>query len=143
MQSKGRDLYPHCSLAGLVIEYQIGKWFSWMLIQITEKYMYYILTRQLLRKNYFLQKVKLDLAPRTHFYVASSNLIEFELDGGKMIKCGIADAEFCQGSILSLLLTADFVSIQQKLSSLFTMESDCPERIGQMEHFPSLTTKQE
>ena len=88
-------------------------------------------------------KVKLDLAPRTHFYGASSNLIEFEVDGGKMIKCGIADAEFCQGSILSLLLTADFVSIQQKLSSLFTMESDCPERIGQMEHFPSLTTKQE
>ena len=77
------------------------------------------------------------------FYAASFNLIEFELDGGKMIKYGIADAEFCQGSILSLLLTADFVSIQQKLSSLFTMESDCPERIGQMEHFPSLTTKQE
>ena len=58
-----------------------------------------------------------------------------------MIKCGIADAEFCQGSILTLLLTADFVSIQQKLSSLFTMESDCPERIGQMEHFPKLDYK--
>ena len=66
MQPKGIDLYPHCFLAGLVIEYQIGKWFSLMLIQITEKYKYNTLTRLLLGKNYFLQKVKLDLAPRAH-----------------------------------------------------------------------------
>ena len=35
----------------------------------------------------------------------------------------------------------DFISGQQKLSSVFTMESDCPERIGQMEHFKTLTIK--
>ena len=40
-----------------------------------------------------------------------------------------------------ILLTTDFISTQQKLSSVFTMESDCPERIGQMEHFKSLTIK--
>ena len=72
MQPKGRYLYPHCFLAELVIECQIGKWFSKMLIQIREKHMYYILTRLLLRKNCFLEKVKLDLAPRAHFMLPHS-----------------------------------------------------------------------
>ena len=72
MQPKGRYLYPHCFLAELVIECQIGKWFSKMLIQITEKYMYNTLTRLLLRKNCFLEKVKLDLAPRAHFMLSHS-----------------------------------------------------------------------
>ena len=62
-----------------------------------------------------------------------------ELDGGLENDCGctfIATVE-----AFSILLTTDFISTQQKLSSVFTMESDCPERIGQMEHFKTLTIK--
>ena len=68
-----------------------------------------------------------------------SNLIEMELDRGLENDCGctfIATVE-----AFSILLTTDFISTQQKLSSVFTMESDCPERIGQMEHFKTLTIK--
>ena len=62
-----------------------------------------------------------------------------ESDGGLENDCGctfIATVE-----AFSILLTTDFISTQQKLSSVFTMESDCPERIGQMEHFKTLTIK--
>ena len=68
-----------------------------------------------------------------------SNLVEMELDRGLENDCGctfIATVE-----AFSILLTTDFISTQQKLSSVFTMESDCPERIGQMEHFKTLTIK--